>query len=106
MKQGRCGSMTHDYKRLGTTALFAALDIASGRVVGSTYRRHRHQGVLRFLREIDRAVPADVSGYEARQGYLSPDVQVSSYGHSRRFARTGLHSRWLKSMPALSTGAR
>ena len=57
MKKGRCGTMTHDYKRHGTTSLFAALDMATGEVIGRTYRRHRHQEVLRFLREIDKAVP-------------------------------------------------
>ena len=59
MKKGRCGTMTHDYKRHGTTSLFAALDMATGKVIGRTYRRHRHQEVLRFLREIDKAVPKD-----------------------------------------------
>ena len=58
MKRGRAGTMTHDYKRHGTTSLFAALDMATGEVIGRTYRRHRHQEVLRFLREIDKAVPA------------------------------------------------
>ena len=51
--------MTHDYKRHGTTTLFAALEVASGKVIGRTYRKHRHQEVLRFLREVDKAVPAD-----------------------------------------------
>jgi len=59
MKKGRCGTMTHDYKRHGTTSLFAALDMATGEVIGRTYRQHRHQEVLRFLREIDKAVPND-----------------------------------------------
>ena len=58
MKRGRAGTMTHDYERHGTTSLFAALDMATGEVIGRTYRRHRHQEVLRFLREIDKAVPA------------------------------------------------
>ena len=57
MKKGRCTTMTHDYKRHGTTTLFAALDMATGRVIGKTYRKHRHQEVLRFLREVDKAVP-------------------------------------------------
>ena len=57
IKKGRCGTMTHDYKRHGTTSLFAALDMATGEVIGKTYRKHRHQEVLRFLREIDKAVP-------------------------------------------------
>ena len=59
MKKGRGGTMTHDYKRHGTTTLFAALEVASGKVIGRTYRRHRHQEVLRFLREVDKAVPED-----------------------------------------------
>ena len=49
LKPGRCGTMTHDYKRHGTTSLFVAMDVASGEVTGETYRRHRHQEVLRFL---------------------------------------------------------
>ena len=59
MKTGRGRTMTHDYKRHGTTTLFAALEVASGKVIGRTYRKHRHQEVLRFLREVDKAVPAD-----------------------------------------------
>ncbi|MCY4378061.1 MAG: IS630 family transposase [Spirochaetaceae bacterium] len=59
MKKGRGTTMTHDYKRHGTTTLFAALEVASGKVIGRTYRKHRHQEVLRFLREVDKAVPAD-----------------------------------------------
>ena len=59
LKQGRCGTMTHDYKRHGTTSLFVAMDVASGEVVGETYGRHRHQEVLRFLREVEKAVPKD-----------------------------------------------
>ena len=59
MKKGRAGTMTHDYKHHGTTKLFAALEVASGKVIGKTYRRHRHHEVLRFLREVAKAVPAD-----------------------------------------------
>ena len=54
MKKGRAGTMTHDYKRNGTTTLFAALDVATGRVIGECMKRHRHQEFLRFLRTIDR----------------------------------------------------
>jgi hypothetical protein len=49
---------THDYVRNGTTSLFAALDVASGKVISSMHRRHRHQEFLKFLRAIDRSVPA------------------------------------------------
>ena len=59
MKKGRCETMTHDYKRHGTTTLFVALDVATGEVIGKTYRKHRHQEVLRFLREVDKAVPKE-----------------------------------------------
>ena len=57
LKPGRCGTMTHDYKRHGTTSLFAAMDVASGEVIGETYRRHRHQELLRFLRKVEKEVP-------------------------------------------------
>ena len=57
MKPGRCGTMTHDYKRNGTTSLFVAMDIATGEVIGETYRRHRHQELLRFLRKVEKEVP-------------------------------------------------
>ena len=55
MKKGRCGTMTHDYKRHGTTTLFAALDVRTGLVVGECLPRHRAKEFLRFLRKIDRA---------------------------------------------------
>lgn len=54
LKRGRCGTMTHDYKRNGTTTLFAALDLLQGKVIGDFHKRHRHQEFLKFLRHIDR----------------------------------------------------
>ena len=57
IKKGRAGTMTHDYKRNGTTTLFAALDVATGKVIGECMPRHRHQEFLRFLRTIDRNTP-------------------------------------------------
>jgi len=57
IKKGRAGTMTHDYKRHGTTSLFAALDVATGAVIGQCMRRHRHQEFLRFLRIIDQQTP-------------------------------------------------
>ena len=54
LKKGRCGTMTHDYKRNGTTTLFAALDLLQGKVIGDFHKRHRHQEFLKFLRHIDR----------------------------------------------------
>jgi transposase len=58
LKRGRCGTMTHDYKRNGTTTLFAALDVAEGRVIGRCMQRHRLQEFIRFLNAIEREVPA------------------------------------------------
>src|SRR3989442_3701004 len=57
MKKGRAGTMTHDYKRNGTTTLFAALNVLTGIVIGQCLPRHRHDEFLRFLRRIDRAIP-------------------------------------------------
>ena len=57
MKQGRCGTMTHDYKRHGTTSLFAALNVLDGTVIGECYERHRHQEFLKFLRRLNREFP-------------------------------------------------
>ena len=59
LKKGRSGTMTHDYKRHGTTSLFAALNMASGEVIGKSYRKHRHQEVLRFLKEVEKSVEKD-----------------------------------------------
>lgn len=58
LKKGRCGTMTHDYKRNGTTTLFAALDLLQGKVIGDCHKRHRHQEFLKFLRRIDREFSA------------------------------------------------
>jgi transposase len=57
LKRGRCGTMTHDYKRHGTTTLFAALSLLDGRVIGDCMPRHRHQEFIRFLKQIDAATP-------------------------------------------------
>ena len=58
MKKGRCGTFTHDYKRHGTTTLFAALNVLDGTVIGECMARHRHQEFLKFLRRIDRQTPS------------------------------------------------
>src|ERR671911_55641 len=58
LKPGKAGSMTHDYKRHGTTTLFAALNVLEGTVIGRCMARHRHQEFLRFLNAIEGAVPA------------------------------------------------
>lgn len=59
LKKGRCGTMTHDYKRNGTTTLFAALEVATGKVTGECYHRHRHQEFLKFLRKLDKEYGSD-----------------------------------------------
>jgi transposase len=58
MKRGKAGTMTFDYKRNGTTTLFAAVDVLEGTVIGHCMQRHRHQEFIRFLNAIERAVPA------------------------------------------------
>ena len=60
IKKGGCGTMTHDYKRNGTTTLFAALDTLQGKVVGECHHRHRHQEFLKFLRRLDQEFPGAV----------------------------------------------
>jgi len=59
LKKGRCGTMTHDYKRNGTTTLFAALEVLQGKVIGQCYKRHRHQEFLKFLRCLDEEFPGE-----------------------------------------------
>ena len=69
MKKGRCGTMTHDYKRNGTTTLFAALEILQGRVVGQCYERHRHQEFLKFLKRLDQEFPGEMSLHLVMDNY-------------------------------------
>jgi transposase len=60
MKKGRAATMTHDYKRHGTTTLFAALNMLDGKVIGMCQSRHRHQEWLKFLRRIDQETPPEL----------------------------------------------
>ena len=57
MKKGRAGTMTHDYKRHGTTSLFAALNVLEGKVTGCCMAHHRHQEFIRFLDAVEAQVP-------------------------------------------------
>jgi transposase len=85
MKKGRCGTQTHDYKRNGTTTLFAALNMLDGKVIGDCMPRHRHQEFIRFLKKID---------FETPEG-LDLHLIVDNYG-------THKHPRvksWLKRHP-------
>src|SRR6266478_4917354 len=61
IKKGRCGTMTHDYKRNGTATLFAALNAANGEVFGLCQERHRHQEWLKFLRLLDQSMPTHLA---------------------------------------------
>ncbi len=60
IRKGRCGIMTHDYKRNGTIFLFAALEVLQGNVVGQCFQRHSHQEFLKFLRCLDQQLPGDM----------------------------------------------
>ncbi len=61
LKKGRCDTMTHDYKRHGTTTLFAALNVLDGKVIGECHARHRYQEWLKFLRRLGREFPPELS---------------------------------------------
>ena len=69
MKKGRLGTMTHDYKRNGTTCLFAALEVLQGKVIGECYVRHRHQEFLKFLRRLDAEFPGDIALHLVMDNY-------------------------------------
>ena len=69
MKKGRLGTMTHDYKRHGTTCLFAALELAQGKVVGQCFTRHRHQEFLKFLRRLDAEFPGKIALHLVMDNY-------------------------------------
>ena len=85
LKKGRAGTMTHDYKRNGTTTLFAALNMLDGRVIGTCLPRHRRREFLRFLRLIDQKTP---------QG-LDLHLVVDNYATHK----TPAVKRWLKAHP-------
>lgn len=76
MKSGRCGTMTHDYKRNGTTTLFAALDVLKGEVIGQCLPRHRHQEFLTFLKTIDRNTPAELEVHCIVDNYATHKKQA------------------------------
>jgi len=88
LKKGRCGTMTHDYKRHGTTTLFAALSLLDGRVIGDCMPRHRHQEFIRFLKTIDSETPAE----------LDLHLIVDNYGthkHPRVVSWLRRHTRFI-----------
>jgi transposase len=86
LKKGRCGTMTHDYKRHGTTTLFAALEVAQGKVVGQCQQRHRNQEFLKFLATLDQEFPGQVPLHLVMDNYGShkhPNVQAWLQRHPR-----------------------
>ena len=76
MKQGRCGTMTHDYKRHGTTTLFAALDVKAGTVIGQCMLRHRAAEFIRFLRLIDLRTPPDLDLHLIADNYAAHKTEA------------------------------
>ena len=82
MKKGQAGTMTHDYKRNGTTTLFAALDVATGQVIGQCMPRHRHQEWLKFLRLLDQTMPAHLDLHLIGDNYATHKHPRSSAGCS------------------------
>lgn len=71
LKKGRCGTMTHDYKRNGTTTLFAALEVAEGRLISKCMPRHRHQEWIKFLKLIDENTPDDLDLHLIVDNYVT-----------------------------------
>jgi transposase len=87
MKKGRSGTMTHNYKRNGTTTLFAALDLIQGKVIGDLHKRHRHQEFLSFLRHIDRKFPGKTTLHFVMDNY-------GTHGHANVRAWFDNHPRF------------
>lgn len=88
LKRGRCGTFTHDYKRNGTTTLFAALEMVEGRVIGECYPRHRHQEFLRFLRRLDGEFPKNTQLHLILDNY-------GTHGHERVRKWLAKHPRFV-----------
>jgi len=90
---------THDYVRNGTTSLFAALDVASGKVISQMHRRHRHQEFLKFLKTIDRNVPGDLDVHlicDNYQTHKTPEIRRWLLRHPRfHLHLTPTYSSWL-----------
>ena len=87
LKKGRGPTMTHDYKRHGTTTLFAALNVLSGEVIGQNTARHRHQEFLHFLNQIDRDVPKGKAIHVILDNYCT-------HKHANVRAWLARHPRW------------
>src|SRR5215510_8406030 len=105
LKPGRCGTMTHDYKRNGTTTLFAALDILEGKVIGRCMQRHRHQEFIRFLNAVEREVAADKTVHVVLDNYAThkhPKVMAWLARHQRfTFHFTPTSCSWANAVEGL-----
>ena len=99
LRPGQPERRTHDYVRHGTTSLFAALDVATGTIIGQCHRRHRHQEFLRFLKTIDVALPQDLHLHLVLDNYAThktPRVQRWLLAHPRfRLHFTPTSASWL-----------
>lgn len=96
---GRCQTMTHDYRRHGTTTLFAALNVADGTVIGECQPRHRHQEWLKFLKKIDAETPPDLDLHLILDNYAT-DKHATVRRWLKKHPRFHLHftptsSSWL-----------
>jgi transposase len=102
LKKGRLGAMTHDYKRHGTTTLFAALNVLDGTVIGRNMRRHRHQEFIRFLSAIEAQVPAGKAVHVILDNYGAhkhPKVRAWLDRHERfPFHFTPTSCSWLNAV--------
>ena len=99
MKKGRAGTMTHDYKRNGTTTLFAALNVLTGVVIGQCLPRHRNDEFVKFLRRIDRETPKGLQVHLILDNYAThkhPNVETWLAKHPRFHLHfTPTSSSWL-----------
>ena len=102
MKKGRGATMTHDYKRNGTTTLFAALNVLEGTVTGRNMQRHRHQEFIRFLNALERDIPAGKLVHAIMDNYAAhktPEVRRWLARHPRwTFHFTPTSSSWLNAV--------
>jgi len=102
MKPGRAGTMTHDYKRHGTTTLFAALNVLDGTVIGCNMKRHRHQEFIRFLNTVEAKVPKRKAIHAIVDNYAThkhPKVREWLDRHPRwRFHFTPTSASWLNAV--------
>jgi transposase len=102
LKKGRAGTMTHDYKRHGTTTLFAAFDVLEGKVIGRCMQRHRHQEFIRFLNAIEAEVPAGKVIHVILDNYAAhkhPKVRAWLERHERfTFHFTPTSCSWLNAV--------